>query len=78
MEADLGHAIVGLERSVELRTKELVQLLEETKHYHEQGTHVPQLECRVAELKKFIKNIMDNDEVDPRNEWTIKAHELLA
>jgi hypothetical protein len=29
-------------------------------------------------LKKQIKGIMDNDEVDPRNEWNRKAHELLA
>jgi hypothetical protein len=39
---------------------------------------VPQLEARVEELKKDIKDIMDNYEVDPRNEWNRKAHELLA
>ena len=52
--------------------------MDEMKKYHEHGTHVPQIEARVAELKAFIRDIMDNDEVDPRNEWTIKAHQLLA
>mmetsp|Transcript_41454 Transcript_41454/g.117364 ORF Transcript_41454/g.117364 Transcript_41454/m.117364 type:complete len:80 (-) Transcript_41454:184-423(-) len=78
MEPDLGHSVVGLERLVELRTKELVQLLPEMEHYHKQGMRVPQLEYRVNELKHQIKSVMDEYEVDPRNEWTIKAHELLA
>jgi hypothetical protein len=53
-------------------------VLEEVKKYHAKGEKVPQLENRVKELKDFIRDIVDNDEVDPRSEWTIKAHELLA
>jgi hypothetical protein len=53
-------------------------LLDEVHKFHEHGTHVPQLESRVDELKKYIKRIMDEDEVDPRNEWAIKAHQLLV
>lgn len=54
------------------------RLLPEMEHYHKQGMRVPQLEYRVNELKHQIKSVMDEYEVDPRNEWTIKAHELLA
>ena len=56
-EQDLGHAVVGLERSVELRTKELVELLKEVEFYHKKGTHVPQLEYRVQELKSQIASV---------------------
>ena len=52
--------------------------MEEARLNHEKGTRVPQIEARIDELKAKIKQIMDEDEVDPRNEWTIKAHELLA
>jgi hypothetical protein len=52
-------------------------LLEEVDTYHKQGTHVPQLEYRVQELKMALKSIMDEYEVDPRNEWVIKAHHLV-
>mmetsp|Transcript_20107 Transcript_20107/g.32449 ORF Transcript_20107/g.32449 Transcript_20107/m.32449 type:complete len:80 (-) Transcript_20107:76-315(-) len=73
----LGHAVVGLERSVELKTKELEQLLAEVDRYHKEGTHVPQLEYRVKELKHILRDIMDEYEVDPRNEWVVKAHQLV-
>lgn len=52
--------------------------MEEVDKYHKAGTQVPQLEHRVTELKNLIRNIMDEEEVDPRNIWTIKAHELLV
>jgi hypothetical protein len=52
--------------------------MDEIKEHHEQGTRVPQLEIRAEELKVTIKHIMNEDEVDPRNEWNIKAHQLLA
>jgi hypothetical protein len=53
-------------------------VLDEVKRFHAKGEKVPQLENRVKELKDIIRDIVDNDEVDPRSEWTIKAHELLA
>ena len=52
--------------------------MDQAKKSHEQGTRVPQIEARIDELKKKIRSIMDEDEVDPTNEWTIKAHQLLA
>jgi hypothetical protein len=53
-------------------------VLDEIKVYHEQGKRAPQLEIRANELKAFLLKIMNKDEVDPRNEWSIKAHQLLA
>lgn len=52
--------------------------MDEVKRFDEEGKHVPELDKKVDNLKHFIKDIMDNDEVDPRNEWSIKAHQLLA
>ena len=45
--------------------------------FHKDGTHVPQLELRMIELKNYLKDIIHNDEVDPNNEWAIKANQLL-
>ena len=54
------------------------RVLDEVKRFHDKGEKVPQLENRIKELKDIIRDIVDNDEVDPRSEWTVKAHELLA
>ena len=35
--------------------------------FHKDGTHVPQLELRMMELKDYLKDIIHNDEVDPNN-----------
>ena len=52
-------------------------LKEEVDKYHKEGTHVPQLEQRMVELKDFLKEVVHADEVDPNNEWAIKANQLL-
>jgi hypothetical protein len=54
------------------------RVLDEVDRFHSKGERVPQLENRVKELMDIIRDIVDNDEVDPRSEWTVKAHELLA
>ena len=55
----------------------LYRLKSEIDKFHHEGTHVPQLETRFSELKQQLKAIIHADEVDPRNEWAIKANELL-
>jgi hypothetical protein len=53
------------------------RVLDEVNRFHGKGERVPQLENRVKELKDLIRDIVHNDEVNPKSEWTIKAHELL-
>jgi hypothetical protein len=54
------------------------RVLREVERFHANGEKVPQLENRIKELKDVIRDMVDEDEVDPRSEWTIKARELLA
>ena len=55
----------------------IYSLKEQVDKYHKEGTHVPQLEQRMIELKDFLKVVVHADEVDPNNEWAIKANQLL-
>jgi hypothetical protein len=52
-------------------------LMSEQKKCQEQGTRAPQIDQRIVELKEYLRSIMDDYEVDPRNEWAIKAHHLV-
>mmetsp|Transcript_22049 Transcript_22049/g.61349 ORF Transcript_22049/g.61349 Transcript_22049/m.61349 type:complete len:80 (-) Transcript_22049:1421-1660(-) len=72
-----SHGAVGLERAVELRTKELVGLLDQERDLEQHGRRGPQLQMKIQSLKSAIKNIVNEDEVNPSNEWVIKAHELV-